>query len=455
MNTSIENLLGMTSLLIPAVLFFVLIIGFARLATLKERLRAKAAEIVRLSDELEVATQDREIQAQSAAEYRDLVSSLNTSLDHERSLFEEKLAMLSESKMQMTNEFKNIANDIMEEKSRSFTTLNKDSMASILSPLQDRISTFEEKITQSYDREARERFSLAKEIVGLQELNSKLSEDANNLASALKGDNKTQGSWGEVILESILEKSGLRKGKEFSVQLSKLALDGSTSRPDIVVHLPEQRDMIIDAKVSLKAYDAFYSSENPEAKTEYLKQHIKSIRNHVKKLADKTYQNIPELNCLDFVLLFMPVESAYSLAAEHDENLFNEAFGRNVIIVGPTTLMTTLRTVQNLWRLARQEKNAKAIADQAGSLYDKFVALIADLEEVGTRLNSARSSYQSVHSKLHTGRGNLVAKVENLKQLGARTSKKINQQLLDDPQSTLSEGEALAIEDAGTRPNQL
>lgn len=427
------NLLELMSLLTAALLFILLVVSWTRLVRLGERLRAKDTEIVRLNDELELARNERDSQAHSAAEYRELVSSLNTSLDHERTQLEEKLALLRESKVQMTSEFRNIANDIMEEKSRTFSVVNKENMATILNPLQEKISSFEKKVAESYDQEARERFSLVKEIKSLQELNNQLSLDASNLTNALKGDNKIQGNWGEVILESILEKSGLRKGREYEVQLSKVGDNGQRRQPDVVLRLPEQRDMIIDAKVSLKSYEAYCSAgaeQDAEAKSEHLQHHFRSLRNHVKNLASKDYQAIPGLNSLDFVLLFMPIEAAYSLAAEHDEQLFLEAFQRNVIIVGPSTLMTTLRTVQNLWRLARQEKNAKEIADQAGGLYDKFVAFVEDLEEIGTRLDSARTSYQNVHNKLHMGRGNLVSRVEKLKQLGARTNKKVKHELL-------------------------
>ena len=272
---------------------------------------------------------------------------------------------------------------------------------------------------------------MAREIKSLQALNNKISEDAVNLTNALKSDNKAQGAWGEFVLESILEKSGLTKGREYEVQVALKAEDGSKSQPDVIVHLPESRDIVIDSKVSLKAWDAFCSSDKGSDRDALLKQHIASIRQHVKTLSAKDYQNLTGLNSLDYVFLFMPVEAAYSSAVQVDRELFQYAFDRNIIFVVPSTLLTTLRTVQNLWRLAQQNQNANEIADRAGALYDKFVAFVDDLEEIGGRIDATRKSFEKARNKLVSGRGNLVKRAEALRELGAKTSKKQNTKLVD------------------------
>ncbi|HJN96145.1 MAG TPA: DNA recombination protein RmuC, partial [Gammaproteobacteria bacterium] len=312
----------------------------------------------------------------------------------------------------------------------------------VLNPLQEKIKQFEKRVEETYDKESKERFSLAKEIKSLQELNSRISEEAVNLTNALKGDNKAQGSWGEFVLESILEKSGLVKGREYDVQVSLKAEDGSKSQPDVVVHLPESRDVIIDSKVSLKAWDAFCSSEDEENKADFLKQHVQSVRLHVKNLSGKGYQNLVGVNSLDYVLLFMPIEAAYSVVIQLDPELNQHAFERNIIFVGPTTLLTTLKTVHNLWRLVQQNQNANEIAKQAGNLYDKFVAFVGDLDEVGQRIDASKKSFDKAHNKLLSGRGNLIKRVENLKQLGAKTSKKHKTEVLGS--AIESDEEALA-----------
>ena len=349
----------------------------------------------------------------------------------ERSQFDEKIAFIERSKEQLGESFKNIANDLLESKSKSFSQSSKENITALLSPLQEKITQFEKRVEETYDKESKERFSLAREIKSLQALNNKISEDAVNLTNALKSDNKAQGAWGEFVLESILEKSGLTKGREYEVQVALKAEDGSKSQPDVIVHLPESRDIVIDSKVSLKAWDAFCSSDKGSDRDALLKQHIASIRQHVKTLSAKDYQNLTGLNSLDYVFLFMPVEAAYSTAVQVDRELFQYAFDRNIIFVVPSTLLTTLRTVQNLWRLAQQNQNANEIADRAGALYDKFVAFVDDLEEVGGRIDATRKSFEKARNKLVSGRGNLVKRAEALRELGAKTSKKQNTKLVD------------------------
>ena len=387
-----------------------LALSAAELAAVKEALAKSQSELTRSKEEL---------------------AGLHARSELERSQFDEKLAFIERSKEQLGESFKNMANDLLESKSKSFSQSSKENITALLSPLQEKITQFEKRVEETYDKESKERFSLAREIKSLQALNNKISEDAVNLTNALKSDNKAQGAWGEFVLESILEKSGLTKGREYEVQVALKAEDGSKSQPDVIVHLPESRDIVIDSKVSLKAWDAFCSSDKGSDRDALLKQHIASIRQHVKTLSAKDYHNLTGLNALDYVFLFMPVEAAYSAAVQMDRELFQYAFDRNIIFVVPSTLLTTLRTVQNLWRLAQQNQNANEIADRAGALYDKFVAFVDDLEEVGGRIDATRKSFEKARNKLVSGRGNLVKRAEALRRLGAKTSKRQNTKLVD------------------------
>ncbi|MEC7551015.1 MAG: DNA recombination protein RmuC [Pseudomonadota bacterium] len=396
-----------------------------------ERLTSKEKELAMSAAELAAV---KEVLAKSQSEFmrsKEELAGLHARSELERSQFDEKIAFIERSKEQLGESFKNIANDLLESKSKSLSQSSKENITALLSPLQEKITQFEKRVEETYDKESKERFSLAREIKSLQALNNKISEDAVNLTNALKSDNKAQGAWGEFVLESILEKSGLTKGREYEVQVALKAEDGSKSQPDVIVHLPESRDIVIDSKVSLKAWDAFCSSDKGSDRDALLKQHIASIRQHVKTLSAKDYQNLTGLNSLDYVFLFMPVEAAYSTAVQVDRELFQYAFDRNIIFVVPSTLLTTLRTVQNLWRLAQQNQNANEIADRAGALYDKFVAFVDDLEEVGGRIDATRKSFEKARNKLVSGRGNLVKRAEALRELGAKTSKKQNTKLVD------------------------
>ena len=400
-------------------------------AAASERLTSKEKELAMSAAELAAV---KEVLAKSQSEFmrsKEELAGLHARSELERSQFDERIAFIERSKEQLGESFKNIANDLLESKSKSLSQSSKENITALLSPLQEKITQFEKRVEETYDKESKERFSLAREIKSLQALNNKISEDAVNLTNALKSDNKAQGAWGEFVLESILEKSGLTKGREYEVQVALKAEDGSKSQPDVIVHLPESRDIVIDSKVSLKAWDAFCSSDKGSDRDALLKQHIASIRQHVKTLSAKDYQNLTGLNSLDYVFLFMPVEAAYSTAVQVDRELFQYAFDRNIIFVVPSTLLTTLRTVQNLWRLAQQNQNANEIADRAGALYDKFVAFVDDLEEIGGRIDATRKSFEKARNKLVSGRGNLVKRAEALRELGAKTSKKQNTKLVD------------------------
>jgi DNA recombination protein RmuC len=325
----------------------------------------------------------------------------------------------------LTIEFENIANKILDEKSQKFTEQNKSNLDIILNPLKEKIKQFEEKVEKAYSEETKERISLKTEIKHLVELNMKVSSEANNLANALKGDTKKQGNWGEVILEKVLERSGLIKGQEYQTQFSTRNIDGNRIQPDAVVFLPDNKHIIIDSKVSLVAYNAFVNSENENEKQKFLKEHIYSVKNHVKQLSEKNYQTSPDFNTPDFVLLFMPIESAFSAAIQSDQDLFAYAWDLKIVIVSPSTLLATLRTIASIWKQERQTKNALEIAKQSGALYDKFVGFLEDLDKIGKSIDASKSAYEDALNKLKTGRGNLINRVINIQKLGAQTQKQI------------------------------
>lgn len=401
-------------------------------AILQERLQSRELAIQKLEQQAQKEQGDLLEANEKNASLRELISRLETQLTEERSQNQEKIQLLENAREKMSLEFKNLANEILEQKGKAFTENNKENIENILKPLREKIQQFEKKVEDTYDREAKERFSLAREIKSLQELNLRISEDAINLTNALKGESKTQGNWGEFVLERLLEQSGLRKGSEYVIQKSLRTEHGGSRQPDVVIHLPENKDIIIDSKVSLKAYEKYYSSEDEAEKTRALKDHILSIRTHIKDLAKKDYQNLEAVQTLDFIIMFLPVEPAFALAVQHDQSLFSEAFDKNIALVGPTTLMATLRTIQNIWRYEDQNKNAQEIAGKAGLLYDKFVAFTEDLDGIGKYLGLTQKSYEKAHNKLSTGKGNLVTRVEKLKELGAKTSKSLANSLTDD-----------------------
>lgn len=399
---------------------------------LKERLQSRQLEIQKQEDQLQSSHKELQSANEKISSLRESVSRLETRLMEEQGQHEEKIRLLEDAREKMSLEFRNLANEIFEKKGKDFTESNRENIENILKPLREKIQQFEKKVEDAYDKESKERFSLAREIRSLQELNTKISEDAVNLTNALKGESKTQGVWGEFILEKLLEQSGLRKGREYDIQVSLKTADGTKQQPDVVIHLPENKDVIIDSKVSLTAYERYYSEADEGKKSEALKQHIQSIRNHIRTLSDKNYQNLEGIRTLDFIMMFLPVEAAFALAVEHDQSLFTEAFERNIALVGPTTLMATLRTIQNIWRYEDQNKNALEIANRAGKLYDKFVGFTEDLEKIGNYLGQTQASYENAHKKLISGHGNLVSNVEKLRILGAKASKSIPENKLDE-----------------------
>jgi len=381
---------------------------------------------------------NRKLQSESASltsqilglekQIQDLVidsTKLKTELDAERRVSHEKLQTLQESRQVLTDQFKNLANEILEEKSQRFTQQNQQNLDSLLKPLQEKIGEFKKRVDDVYNEEGRERFALKAEIQRLASLNNQMSHDAQALTKALRGESKTQGDWGELVLETILEHSGLRKGHEYDVQDSHTIADGSRLQPDVVIHLPEDRHLIIDSKVSITAYTRYVQAEDEELQAKELQSHIQSIRQHIQGLSSKNYQQLYHLGSVDFVLMFIPLEPAFLAAIGSQSNLFQEALQKNIVIVCPSTLLATVRTVAHLWRQEHQNRNAQEIAKQCGLLYDKFVGFIDDLEKVGQRLEQAQSSYTDAYGKLKSGRGNLIRTAERVKELGVKPSKKL------------------------------
>jgi DNA recombination protein RmuC len=359
----------------------------------------------------------------------------HASKETENRLIREKLDVQESEliKMQerLKTEFENLANKILEEKTQKFTDQNRTSLDIILQPFKDRIKDFEDKVQKVYDTESSERNKLKGEIGQLISLNQKMHQETQNLTKALKGDNKTQGNWGEFILESILEKSGLVKDREYKTQESHTLEDGRRLQPDVIITLPEGKHLVIDSKVSLVGFEKAVNTDNDEERLRCVKEHVMSVRNHVKQLSEKKYQQLYGIKSLDFVLLFIPVEPAFALAVQNDSQLFHDSFEKNIVIVSPTTLLATLRTVANIWRNENQSRNAFEIAKKAGDLYDKFVGFSEDLIELGKQLDKSKLTYTETMKKLTEGRGNLVKKVEELRIMGASTNKSISPALLN------------------------
>ncbi|MEE9450978.1 MAG: DNA recombination protein RmuC, partial [Ignavibacteriaceae bacterium] len=330
-----------------------------------------------------------------------------------------------------TKEFENLANKIFDEKTSKFSEQSKTNLQEILNPLKERISEFQNKVEESNKESIDRNAALRQQLSSLKEMNLQMSQDAQNLVKALKGDTKAQGDWGEIQLERILERSGLRKGEEYSIQESLTAEDGSRKRPDVIINLPEKKKIIIDSKVSLVDYERFVSAEEDDQKNIHLKAFINSVKRHIKDLSDKEYQNLFQEESLDFVLMFIPIEPAFSMAIQFGENLYVDAYDKNIIIVSPSTLLATLRTIANIWKQEYQNKNVLEIAKQSGALYDKFVGFVDDLVDVGNRMDQAKSSYEDAMKKLSDGTGNLVGRAEKIKELGAKTSKSLPQNIVE------------------------
>ncbi len=405
---------------------------------------AKQAELAALRREVELLQLERDNardaahawsleRAQKESELRRLdaqAAALSAELREQQDSHQQRLSDLQGSRDELRAQFSELAGKIFDEREQRFAQTSNERLGQLLDPLKERIQSFEKRVEESYQQEARERFSLGKELERLQQLNLRLSDEATNLTRALKGQ-KTQGNWGELILERVLEHAGLEKGREYQTQVSLKGPDGERFQPDVLIMLPGDKQVVVDSKVSLTAYQQYVGADDEVIGQAALKQHVLSLRNHVKGLAGKDYKRLEGLHSLDFVLLFVPIEAAFSAALQAEPNLFQEAFDRNIVIVSPTTLLATLRVIDSLWKQERQSQNAREIAERAGWLYDKFVLFIQDLDEVGNRLQQLDKAYAAARNKLTDGRGNLVSRSEQLKLLGARASKSLPPELLE------------------------
>ncbi|RXM48209.1 DNA recombination protein RmuC [Flavobacterium sp. YO12] len=332
---------------------------------------------------------------------------------------------ITELQDKFTKEFENLANKILEEKSVKFTEQNNVNMKNILLPLQDKIQGFEKKVEQTHKESIDYHAALRQQIIGLSEMNVQMSKETLNLTKALKGDSKMQGNWGELVLERVLEKSGLEKGREYEVQQSFVISEGNRVFPDVVINLPDGKKMIVDSKVSLSAYEKYINEESDILKNEYLKEHLNSIKRHVEQLGNKNYHELYQIESPDFVLLFIPIEPAFAIALNEDSTLYNKAFDKNIVIVTPTTLLATLRTIDSMWTNQKQQENAFEIARQAGALYDKFEGFVTDLVRIGNKIKDTKTEYESAMNKLVDGKGNLISSVERLKKMGAKAKKSL------------------------------
>ena len=372
---------------------------------------------------------------------------LHTRLEQERLAADEKLKLLTEARQSLGEQFQNLANTILEEKSRRFTEQNRDQLNQILTPLNERIHGFGELVQQTYEKESRQRLTLENELKRLQTLNTQLHRDAKALTDALTGtQNKTQGNWGEMILESVLEHSGLQKGREYTVQAAAVRQEEDGARrlqPDVLVNLPEGKQIVIDSKVSLTAYVRYTQAADAATAERELAAHVASIRAHIRSLSQKDYTDLEGVRTLDFVFMFIPVEPAYLLALQHDAALFQECFDKRIMPVGPSTLLATLRTVAHIWRNEQQNQNALAIAAEGGRLYDKFTGFVQTLESVGKNIDQAQSQFQQAYKQLSQGRGNLVSRAEKLRALGVKTTKRLQRDLVENAQESALQDKGL------------
>ncbi len=374
---------------------------------------------------------DNKVKEEQIGDLKAAVSSRNTIVETLQDKLAEEGKRLEAQQVQLQSQFENMANAILEKKSEKFAVQNQKNIDQILKPLGEKIKSFEESVQDKYVKDQEGRAGLSKQITMLQEANQKISQDAINLTNALKGDSKTQGDWGELQLEVLLEKSGLSKDVHFRTQNSEKDEEGKEKRPDCIIDLPDHKNLIIDSKVSLKAYEQFINAATEDEKVLFLKKHLESLKNHIRDLASKNYPKLYSINAPDYVLMFVPIEPALISALQEDSEIFNLALSKNIILVSTSTLMATMRTVSFIWQQENQKKNVLEIARQSGALYEKFCGFVTDLDGVGKAIEAATKKYEAAQSKLHSGRGNLITSVEKIKKLGAKTTKSISQELLD------------------------
>lgn len=373
---------------------------------------------------------------EKAAAAERTLESMNAYLESQKEKLEEQKLEITATKNQFNKEFELIANKILEEKTTKFTETNHKTINQLLDPLKQNIKLFEEKVEKTYNHEAAERNALKGVVTQLMEQSRLIRDEATNLTKALKGDQKKQGNWGEVILERVLERSGLTKDSEYSLQTSFQTAEGKRVQPDVIIHLPEDKHLVIDAKVSLVAYERWINTEEEQEKEVFAKQHINSIKTHVTELSRKNYQDLYKITSPDFVLLFMPIESAFGMSVSYDAELFSDAWDKRVVIVSPSTLLATLRTIASIWKQERQTRNVLEIAREAGALYDKFVGFTEDMDKIDKQITLLARTHEDARKKLETGKGSVISKVEKLKRLGAKANKQIDNNLFDEEEFT-------------------
>lgn len=391
-------------------------------------------------DEAELAHQARlrnelqEKDAQLTASQRENAT-LKARLDAEQSHYDQQLKLLKDAREHLAREFENLANKIFETKQQQFSQASKSTLEGTLNPLREQLKDFRKQVEDVYHKESAERNKLVGQITELQKQTQQIGQDAVNLATALKGNNKAQGNWGEVILERLLEESGLQKGREYETQVNLKDEEGKRRKPDVIVRLPENKDIVIDAKVSLVSYETYCNTEDGEERERALRSHIASLKGHIDDLSKKNYEKLDNIRTLDFVFIFVPVEAAFMLALQNEPGLFNYAYDKHIVLVSPTTLLATLRTVENIWRYEKQNKNAEKIAAMAGGLHDQFALVVESLAELGTNIDKTQEAFHSTQKRLQSGRGNLYKRIQDLETLGAKTKRnlpKSSQNLLED-----------------------
>ena len=414
-------------LAVLALLVIVLAVVLFRLHALKVHLALAQDQAGRVPT-LEARLEDRSQQCECLQQEH---ARLQARMEAERRSHDEKLALLQRAEQQLTAQFQNLANRILEEKAQTFAERNRVQLDGLLTPFREQLGEFRKKVDEIHVDDARDRASLRQELSHLREQTRQINQDAVNLTKALKGDKKIQGTWGEMILERVLEQSGLRNGIEYETQGGFRDAENRLFRPDVIVRLPEDKDIVIDSKVSLSAYERYASLEDGPARDAALREHVQAVRNHVKSLGQKDYAGLQGLRSLDFILMFMPIEAAFTLAFQHDEALFADAFAHHIVIVTPTTLLATLRTVENIWRYERQNENARKIADKAAAIYDKLRGFLEDMEKLGNQLDTVHRTYEEALGKLSRGRGNLIRQAESFVELGVKVGKTLPKSMLD------------------------
>lgn len=401
----------------------------------KTRLEAKFDENEALNSNVRVLENKLEMVSNDLYEHKSRIA------QHQEKVksYTDKINLLEKSEIRLTQQFENIANKIFSEKTASFTQQNKTGLDGLLTPLKEQLSSFSKQVNDVYTTEAKERHALKSEILGLKELNVQMGLEANALTKALKGDNKKQGTWGEVVLERVLQSSGLREGHEYETQLHLKNQDGKAYKPDVVIHLPQGKDVVVDSKMVLVAYERFHNAQSEGEQSAALKSHIDAIKNHVKELSAKDYQMLHGITSLDYVLMFIPVEPAFNAALEYEPTLVQFALEKNIMLVSPNNLIVALRTINNMWRMEYQNRNAQDIADKAGSIYDKLVGFVDDMKKVGINLERAESSYDDAMKKLSEGRGNLVKKAEEMKSLNIKVKKSLPKEMIEKSEISIAD----------------